>query len=221
MYKLSPSLLAADFSRLKECIEQIEKGKADYLHIDVMDGMFVPCISFGTPVIASIRTITKIPFDVHLMVKEPDRLLPDFVEAGADMITVHSEACTHLHRTVHRIKEYGKRVCVALNPMTSLNDLEYIIEDLDMVLIMLVNPGYGGQKMIPATVRKVQQLRKMCEERGISLDIEVDGGVNKENVGQILEAGANVIVAGTAVFQGNIEENVKKFRELFEMKAGS
>lgn len=221
MYKLSPSLLAADFTRLQECITQVEQAKADYLHIDVMDGIFVPCISFGTPVISSIRSITKIPFDVHLMVQEPQRLLSDFVEAGADMITVHFEACTHLHRTVHRIKEYGKKACVALNPTTPLNGLEYIIEDLDMVLLMLVNPGYGGQKTIPATIRKIKELCQMCEKKGIFPEIEVDGGVSEANVEQILEAGANVIVAGTAVFQGDIPKNIENFRRIFKKKEDS
>lgn len=220
MYKLSPSLLAADFANLEKEILAAEQAGADYFHLDVMDGSFVPCISYGTPVIASIRRLTKLPFDVHLMVREPERLLKDFTEAGADLITVHVEACTHLHRTVSMIKELGKKAAVALNPMTPLDTLEYLLEDLDMVLLMLVNPGYGGQTLIPATIRKLLKLREMCNEQGVSLDIEVDGGVKCENLKDLMKAGANVFVAGTAVFGGDISENVQRFRKIFKDKTG-
>ena len=208
MNYLAPSILAADFTKLGEQISIIEKSGVEMLHIDVMDGMFVPSISFGMPVIESIRKDSKLLFDVHLMIEEPDRYVETFAKLGADSITVHAEACTHLHRTIHHIKELGLKCSVALNPATSLSVLDYVLQDLDMVLIMTVNPGFGGQALIPEMYDKIRQLKKMVAEKDLKIDIQVDGGVCFENVQDILEAGANVLVAGSCVFKGSIEENI-------------
>lgn len=213
---LAPSILAADFNKLGEQIELLEQAGIKYLHIDVMDGKFVPSISFGMPVIASIRRNTKLVFDVHLMIEEPIRYLEAFKEVGADIITVHAEACTHLHRTIARIRELGMKAGISLNPASTLQGLEYILQDLDMVLIMTVNPGFGGQTMIPGVVRKITELKKMAEDKGITLDIEVDGGITLENVTTVLEAGANVIVSGTSIFRGDIKANVAGFQKIFD-----
>jgi ribulose-phosphate 3-epimerase len=213
---LAPSILAADFNKLGEQIELLEQAGVKYLHIDVMDGKFVPSISFGMPVIASIRRNTKLVFDVHLMIEEPIRYLEAFKEAGADIITVHAEACAHLHRTIARIRELGMKAGISLNPASTLQGLEYILQDLDMVLIMTVNPGFGGQTMIPGVVRKITELKKMAEDKGITLDIEVDGGITLENVTTVLEAGANVIVSGTSIFRGDIKANVAGFQKIFD-----
>ena len=213
---LAPSILAADFNKLGEQIELLEQAGVKYLHIDVMDGKFVPSISFGMPVIASIRRNTKLVFDVHLMIEEPIRYLEAFKEAGADIITVHVEACTHLHRTIARIRELGMKAGISLNPASTLQGLEYILQGLDMVLIMTVNPGFGGQTMIPGVVRKITELKKMAEDKGITLDIEVDGGITLENVTTVLEAGANVIVSGTSIFRGDIKANVAGFQKIFD-----
>lgn len=215
MIKLAPSILAADFNKLGEQITLLEQAGVEYLHLDVMDGNFVPSISFGMPVIASIRKNSKLIFDVHLMIEEPIRYLEAFKEAGADIITVHAEACTHLHRTVTKIKELGLKAGVSLNPATPLNELEYILKDLDMVLIMTVNPGFGGQKLIPGTFTKVAEVKKMAKKAGIAIDIEVDGGITLDNVELALEAGANIIVSGTSVFSGDIKENVAGFQRKF------
>lgn len=212
MYKLSPSILSADMGHLAEDIKTITEAGTQYIHVDVMDGMFVPNISFGFPILKAVRKMTDKVLDVHLMIADPDRYIDAFYEAGADIICVHAEACTHLHRTVQHIKQLGAKAAVALNPATPLSVLDYVLEDLDMVLIMSVNPGFGGQKFIPSSIRKIKELRSILEERGLEhIELEVDGGVTLDNLEEIKEAGANVFVAGSAVFNGNAEENVKSF----------
>lgn len=208
---LAPSILSADFASLGEDVKKAERSGAQYLHIDVMDGAFVPSLSLGFPVIKSIRRVTNLVFDVHLMICDPDRYIGEFAAAGADMITVHAEACPHLNRTIASIKENGCKAGVALNPATPLTGLSYILDDLDIVLLMTVNPGFGGQKYIESCTRKIRGLKRMISERGLEIDIEVDGGIKLDNVQKVLEAGANVIVAGSAVFGGDVEQNVKDF----------
>ena len=215
---IAPSLLAADFSDLKNEIEKVEKTGAEYLHLDVMDGTFVPNISFGAPVISSIRKHSNLVFDVHLMVENPDRFIKDFVDAGADIITVHVEATKHLNRTVQLIKSYGKKVGISLNPSTPLEMIKHELKNIDMVLIMTVNPGFGGQKFIPYTLDKVERLRKMAEERGVDLEIGIDGGVSVSNIQEIVEMGANFIVAGSSIFskKDEIKERVQAFHRFIK-----
>lgn len=215
-YKLAPSVLAADFCNLGSQVKTVAQAGAEYIHLDVMDGAFVPSISFGMPVIKSLRSCTDAVFDVHMMVEEPGRYVEDMKACGADIITVHAEACTHLDRVVNQIKELGCRAGVALNPATPISVLDCILDQLDMVLIMTVNPGFGGQKFIPYTLKKVQDLRAVLDSRGLKTDIQVDGGVSAANVREIMEAGANVFVAGSAVFGGDAAAKTKEMIEIFK-----
>ncbi len=200
MKKIAPSILSADFSRLGDEIRAVEAAGADYIHIDVMDGHFVPNITIGPLVVDAARHVTSLPLDVHLMIENPDSYIPDFAASGADIIVVHAEAVRHLHRTVQLIKSLGKRAGVALNPATPLNSLEYVLDDLDLVLLMTVNPGFGGQGFIDACLPKIQALRAMLDRRGCEAELEVDGGVKTANIARIAHAGADVFVAGSAVF---------------------
>lgn len=214
MVKLSPSILSADFGKLLEDVKKVEEAGVEYLHIDIMDGHFVPNISFGPMVMKAISGKTNLVKDVHLMIENPDQYVEEFVKAGADIIVVHQEACPHLHRSIQNIKSYGVKAGVSLNPGTSLSTIEEVLPDVDMVLIMSVNPGFGGQSFIESQLDKITRLRQMINDRGLNIDIEVDGGVKISNVAKVVEAGANVIVAGSAIFGAeNIDDAVKDFRE--------
>lgn len=214
MIKIAPSILSADFSKLGEEVRNIEAHGADIVHIDVMDGMFVPNITFGMPIIKSIRNVTKLLFDVHLMIEKPDRYIEDFVKAGADIITVHYEADKHIDRTINYIKSFGIKAAVALNPGTSVSNIKDLIPELDMVLIMSVNPGFGGQKYIKYCSNKIREVKELKDKLNPNLLIEVDGGVDVTNIREVVQSGANVIVAGSAVFKNNnVEENIKNLRE--------
>lgn len=216
MYILAPSILSANFAKLGEDVATVAREGAEYIHIDVMDGMFVPSISFGMPVIKSIRSCTDKVFDVHMMVEEPGRYAEDMKKAGADLLCVHQEACCHLDRTINQIKDLGMKVGVALNPATPIETLDCVLDQVDMVLIMSVNPGFGGQKFIPYTLDKVRRLREKIDARGLNVDIQVDGGVGLGNVKDVLAAGANIVVAGSAVFGGDAAANVRAFMQKFE-----
>ncbi|WP_199426015.1 ribulose-phosphate 3-epimerase [Thermaerobacillus caldiproteolyticus] len=200
MVKIAPSILSANFARLGEEIRDVEQGGADYIHVDVMDGHFVPNITIGPLIVEAIRPITQLPLDVHLMIEQPDRYIPTFAKAGADYLSVHVEACPHLHRTIHLIKECGVKAGVVLNPHTPVAMIEHIIDDVDLVLLMTVNPGFGGQKFIPSVLPKIKRVAELAQERGLDIEIEVDGGVNVETARLCIEAGANVLVAGSAIY---------------------
>jgi len=211
--QIAPSILAADFARLGDEIARVEAGGADLLHVDVMDGHFVPNLTIGPPVIKALDAVTRLPLDVHLMVQEPDALLSAFIDAGSDNLTVHVEACRHLHRTIQAIKDAGVRASVVLNPATPLHVLEEILPELHMVLLMSVNPGFGGQRFIPSTLAKIRALKQQITARGLQVAIEVDGGVNASNARAIRDAGADVLVAGTAIFgQPDYGEAIRALR---------
>ena len=219
MLKLAPSILSADFSRLLEDVKKIETGGADYIHVDVMDGHFVPNISFGAPVMRSLTGKTGLPFDVHLMIEDPDRYLADFVTPQTAYITVHQEACVHLHRTIQNIKSHGVKAGVAINPATPVSALECILEDVNLVLVMSVNPGFGGQKFIPGALRKVRELAKIKRERNLSFAIEIDGGVTLDNAAEVMDAGVEIAVAGSAVFGAeNVPERTAAFKQIKVMR---
>jgi ribulose-phosphate 3-epimerase len=200
MIKIAPSILAADFAKLGQEVQEVEKAGADWIHIDVMDGHFVPNITMGPIVVDALRPLTKLPLDVHLMIENPDRYIEDFAKAGADYITVHVEACPHLHRTIQLIRSFGVKPGVVLNPHTPVDTIQHVLEDIDLVLFMTVNPGFGGQKFIHSVVPKVAQLAEIIKQRGLSVDIQIDGGINEETIVSCAKAGANVFVAGSAIF---------------------
>ncbi len=199
--KIVPSLLSCDFSRLGEEIKAVDAAGADWIHIDVMDGRFVPNLTVGPLVVAAAKKATALPLDVHLMIVEPEDLIPEFIKEGADSITVHVEACPHLHRTIQLIKQHGSKAGVTLNPATPISSIEEILGEVDLLLIMSVNPGFGGQKFIPSAIDKIRAVRKMIDDRGLTVDLEVDGGVKIDNIGILAEAGANIFVAGSAIFE--------------------
>ena len=215
MYQLSPSILAADLDRLKEQVAQVEATGVQWLHIDVMDGEFVPAKSFGVQVVEHLRPDSKLFFDVHLMVVNPEKHIGKFAKAGADMIVVHAEACQDLPTTIEQIKSMGCKAGVSIKPATSLGCLDTVLDKLDMVLIMTVEPGLGGQEYIKSSTAKICQLKKIIDERGLAVDIEVDGGIHQGNIDEVLDAGANIIVAGSAVFKGNIQANIDGLQKAF------
>jgi len=214
MKKIAPSILSADFARLGEEIKAVEEGSADYIHIDVMDGHFVPNITIGPFVVEAVRRITTLPLDVHLMIESPERSIPHFAAAGSDIITVHAEACPHLHRTVQQIKELGVRAGVSLNPSTSVTVLDHILEELDLVLVMSVNPGFGGQRFIPSSLKKVREIKERLDAGGCKAELEIDGGIKIANIGEASRAGADVFVAGSAVYgSDNYSDTIKRMKD--------
>ncbi len=214
MIKIAPSILSTDFARLGEGIAAAEKAGADLIHVDVMDGHFVPNITIGAPVVKDLKKVATRPLDVHLMISNPDTYIKEFADSGADIITVHEEVCTHLHRTIQSIKECGVKAAVSLNPATPVSSLEVILSSLDMVLIMSVNPGFGGQKFIPEALTKIAQLKKMIDDKGLNIEIEVDGGVTVDNVAEVHNAGADIVVMGSAFYNSeNYEATVKAVHE--------
>ncbi len=212
MKKLAASILSADFGKLAEDVAAVEAAGADWIHVDVMDGHFVPNITIGPEVVRAIRKATSLPLDVHLMIEKPGRYFKDFIDAGANWLGVHIEACTHLHRSIQQIKEMGAKAVVALNPATPVSLIEPVLPDIDMVLLMTVNPGFGGQAFIRSMLPKIRQCRAMIDGAGLSTLLEVDGGVNGQTVGELAEAGVDVFVAGSAVFKGNFRENIKELK---------
>ena len=215
MIKLAPSILSADFARLGEQIAEVARAGADYIHVDVMDGHFVPNITVGAPVVASIRPVTSLPLDVHLMIEHPERYVSQFVQAGADIITVHVEASAHLHATIRLIKELGARAGVSINPPTPLGVVEEFLPHVELVLVMSVNPGFGGQPFIPETLPRIARIRKLLDDRGLRAELEVDGGINADNAPDIVKAGADVLVAGNSIFraQEGINGAIRRLRE--------
>ena len=212
--KIAPSILSADFARLGEEVRAIDTAGADYIHVDVMDGHFVPNLTIGPVVISSLRPHSKLPFDVHLMIEKPELSIESYAKAGADIITVHAEACVHLERTLALIKSFGKKAGVSLVPSTPTSTLEYVMNDVDLILVMTVNPGFGGQSFIPSQLEKIKTLRTMIGKTGRNIDLEVDGGINPETAKQVIAAGANVLVAGSAVFtkDGDYKKNIASLR---------
>ena len=212
MVKIAPSILSANFSKLADEIKDVEKAGADYIHIDVMDGHFVPNITMGPLVVEAIRPITKLPLDVHLMIENPDQFIESFVKAGADYITVHVEACKHLHRTIQHIRSFGVKAGVVLNPATPVEMIKHVLKDIDMVLLMTVNPGFGGQSFIKSVLPKIKQVKELIDQEGLNIEIEVDGGINPETAKLCTDAGANVLVAGSAIY--NHEDRKKAINEI-------
>src|SRR5690606_12779045 len=219
MIKIAPSILSADFSRLGEEVKDVEKGGADYIHIDVMDGHFVPNITIGPLIVEAIRPVTSLPFDVHLMIEDPDRYIPQFIKAGADIITVHVEATKHLHRTLHMIKEQGIHAGFAINPATPVEMIRETLSYVDLVLLMTVNPGFGGQSFIPEVLEKIQKVKQWKDEYGYNFDIEVDGGINPETARKCVAMGANVLVAGSSIY--NQKDRQKAILDIRRSESGN
>jgi ribulose-phosphate 3-epimerase len=217
MKYIAPSILSSDFGRLKEEVQAVEAAGADYIHVDVMDGHFVPNITIGPVVVEAVRKVTKLPLDVHLMIENPDRYIPDFAKAGADILSVHFEVCPHLQRTITQIREHGVKPAVVVNPATPVSFLKDILGDVDWVLIMSVNPGFGGQKFIPNALNKIKKLKEKIDQRGLKVEIEVDGGITPNNVAQVCQAGADIIVAGSAIYH---TPDYKKTIALFRKEMG-
>ncbi|MGF6947827.1 ribulose-phosphate 3-epimerase [Neobacillus sp. B4I6] len=214
MIKIAPSILSADFAKLGNEIKEVEEGGADYIHVDVMDGHFVPNITIGPLIVEAIRPVTTLPLDVHLMIENPDQFIPVFAKAGADIISVHVEACPHLHRTIQLIKHHGIKAGVVLNPATSVDQIMHILEDIDLILLMTVNPGFGGQEFIKSVLPKIEHISKMIEKRRLSIEIEVDGGINTDTARLCVQAGANVLVAGSAIYnQPDRKASIKAIKE--------